>query len=291
MTEVNYLDPAIYDSSKTGPQFQWLSDRLTLHGVPQTRWNQMLTERVRTWQLKNGYTGIGADGFVGPKQLLQLSMPPADTERISRTNWKITNPDGSEVTQPEFELYDNKPWFWEDENGDQVFRAPTSGGGTTPHTSYFRSENREMEDSGRRKAAWSSWEPRSFKAELAFTALPHVKQHAVGFQIHDAKDDVIMGRLEEKRLFIESPYVDDIVLTENYQLGTFFNIEIYPSKSGILIVYNGIEHMAANVTGSGWYYKYGCYCQAKAGQKWKGQTVPKDSFAETRFRGAVVLGG
>lgn len=287
---------ADFAAGEAGPQFQELSDRLTVHGVPISDDLTTLRTRVQTWQLREGYKGTklgqAADGFVGPKQIQQLWLPPKGLDRIDRTNWKITNPDGTEVKQPEFELYHNKPWFWEDENGDQVFRAPTSGGGTTSDaTIYFRSETREMENSGRDKATWSSEDPRIFKAELAFTALPHVKQHAVAFQIHQGTGKVIMGRLEESKLFIESPFHDDVILSRDYQLGTFFNIEVRPGPSGILVVHNGVGHLLAGVTGDNWFYKYGCYCQARAGQEYRDQIVPKDSFAETRFRAAEVTHG
>lgn len=276
--------------------FVWQDERLTLHGYPPELGT--LQERLQKLQLDQGWKGTqlggGADGLQGRRSLAFLysdPVPPPTGSRIDRTNWKITNPDGTETKQPAFETYENKPWFWEDENGDQVFRAPTSGGGTTPNTRYFRSENREMENNGRDRAAWGSNDPRILELEMAFTALPHVKQHAVGFQIHDEKDDVIMGRLEERKLFIESPYHDDVVLNSNYQLGTFFTVRIQPTATGIVVVYNGNPLELDGVTGDDWYYKYGCYCQALAGQQWKGQTVPKDSFAETRFRGAVLLGG
>lgn len=283
---------ADFAAGKTGRQFQELSDRLTLHGVPINDDLTTLRQRVKTWQIREGYTGVGADGFVGPKQIEKLWLPPKTIARISRTNWKITNPDATEVLQPEFEIYQNKPWFWEDENGNQIFRAPTSGGATTSSaTKYLRSETREMENGGRDRAAWGSDDPHFFKAELAFTALPHVKQHAVGFQIHNGTTKVIMGRLEERKLFIESPHHADVVLNTNYTLGTFFTVEIQPTSTGIVVVYNGKSFMLNGVTGENWYYKYGCYCQAYAGQSFNGQIVPKDSFAETRFRGAVLLGG
>lgn len=286
-----------FGPGKTGEQFQWLSGRLALHGHPLTSERVTVWQQTQAWQLANGYRGTAlgqpADGYVGPTQLRQLKaapyVPPA-LIRIDRSNWKITNPDASEVKQPAFETYENKPWFWEDENGEQVFRAPTSGGQTTSDaTKYLRSETREQE--GTSGAAWSSDDPHFLQLELAFTALPHVKQHAVGFQIHQGTGKVIMGRLEERKLFIESPFHDDVVLSTDYQLGTFFNVEIEPTKTGIIVVYNGKSFMLDGVTGENWFYKYGCYCQAYAGQKWNNQVVPKDSFAETRFRGAVLLAG
>lgn len=275
--------------------FVWEDERLTLHGYPQLGPNDTLQNRLMRLQLDRGWKGQqlggGADGLQGRRTLefLYSDPVPAPT-RISRANWKITNPDATEVLQPAFETYENKPWFWEDENGEQVFRAPTSGGQTTSDaTKYLRSETREMD--GQSKAAWSSDDPHGFQAELAFTALPHVKQHAVGFQIHQGTGKVIMGRLEERKLFIESPFHSDVVLSTDYRLGTFFNVEIEPTKTGIIVVYNGKSFMLNGVVGENWYYKYGCYCQAYAGQVFNNQIVPKESFAETRFRGAVLLGG
>jgi hypothetical protein len=276
----------------------YLDDLLTRWGHPPA-YGKSFWKRVQEWQLARGYKGTelgqAADGYLGPTQMRQIKqappapVPPPSHTRIDRTNWKITNPDGTEVKQPEFELYHNVPWFWEDTNGDQVFRAPTSGGQTTSDkTKYFRSENREMEDFGRKLAAWSSDKPRIFRGTLAFTALPHVKQHAVGFQIHDGNTKVIMGRLEERKLFIESPHHEDVVLNTDYRLGTFFDIEVVPLDTGILVTYNGKLHTLDGVTGEDWYYKYGCYCQARAGQEWHGQIVPMDSFAEVRYRAAAV---
>src|SRR5436853_5719715 len=114
MTGINYLDPTLYGPGKGGPQIAWLRWRLAVHGIIEPghlMWNELWDEDldqayVRQFQLARGWTGRGADGLVGPKTLLLLSLAPeGETHRISRTNWKITNPDGSEVVQPEFELY------------------------------------------------------------------------------------------------------------------------------------------------------------------------------------------
>lgn len=287
---------ADFAPGQTGEQFQELSDRLTLHGVPISDDLTTLRSRVQTWQLREGYKGTkfgqAADGFVGPKQIQQLWLPPKTISRISRRDWKLTLPSGQEISPEDFELFEEKPWFWETETGEQVFRAPTSGGQTTSSaTKYLRSETRQMK--GLSRAGWDpNIEPHVFNGSLCFTALPHVKEHAVGFQIHDGKDDVLQGRLEGRKLFLGSPYADKIVLSDDYQLGTWFDIEIVPSKSGILVVYNGKNFALPGITGTGWYYKYGCYIQAYAGQKFKvngkEQIVPKDSWAEVRYRDAEV---
>lgn len=275
---------------KYGSQFALLDELLTVWGFPSNRLTDTPMERIKRWQRSIGNT---ADGILGPKQWTRLQAgPPAPAlVRIDRTNWKITNPDATEVLQPEFETYHNEPWFWEDPDGIQVFRAPTSGGQTTSDaTKYLRSETREMVNGGHDKAAWSSEAPHIFKGELAFWALPHVKDHAVGFQIHSGATKIIMGRLEGTKLFIESPFHDDVILNSNYQLKTFFGVEIVPSKEGIKIIYNGGDKVALldDVIGEGWFYKYGCYTQAYAGQSWNGQIVPKDSYAEVRYRAAAV---
>lgn len=217
--------------------------------------------------LELGGVGIDRTTLLGKTSTPLPPTPPPMVKRIDRTDWKITLPDGTEVTQPAFATLQRSPWFWEKtEDGSWHHRAPCGGGATTPNSKYLRSECREMKNKGRDKAGWSSTlGEHRMDVELAFTHLPDVKRHAVGAQIHDAVDDVCMVRLEGKKLFVESPYTDDLLLDANYPLGARFFITIHVKGGTVTVTYRrGNVKVVRKFSrkGSGWYYKAGCYTQS-----------------------------
>jgi len=157
-----------------------------------------------------------------------------------------------------------------------AFRAPV-GGATTGHSSYPRSELREMSADGRREAGWTNATGRHVMTiTQAITATPRAKPHVVAGQIHDTDDDVVMIRLEGRRLFVESNGEDVGLLDPGYRLGTRFTVSIVASPAGIRVAYGpplGGSSVAAGgapssrtVTlrrvGRGWYFKAGCYPQS-----------------------------
>ena len=154
-----------------------------------------------------------------------------------------------------------------------VFRAPVEGV-TTENSSYPRTELREMTADGRREAAWSSSTGRHvLTVTQAITATPRAKPHVVAGQIHDAEDDVVMIRLEGRRLFVESDGDDVGLLDGHYRLGTRFSVTITASAPGIRIRYTPPRAWRAGgapktrvvdvpKAGRGWYFKAGCYPQS-----------------------------
>ena len=91
--------------------------------------------------------------------------PPADVLDLS--SWLLTMPIDSdragspdEIKQPELAAFQSSQFFYVNGSADDskrtvVFRAPC-GGSTTKGSRYPRCELREMTDSGRTRASWST---------------------------------------------------------------------------------------------------------------------------------------
>ena len=143
-----------------------------------------------------------------------------------------------------------------------MFRAPC-GGDTTKSSKYPRSELRELDRNGK-PAAWSSDDdqPHFLKVELAITATPPKKQHVVCAQVHDAEDDVLMIRLEKRKLFVERNSTGDVTLDENYELGKRVQVTLRASRGSIAVEYNGEQKLSWKTSRSGCYFKAGCYTQS-----------------------------
>ncbi|OQP57577.1 polysaccharide lyase family 7 protein [Niastella populi] len=199
---------------------------------------------------------------------LQAANYPANV--LDLTNWKLNipldkNKDGrsDEIKQPELAAYSIAPWFQNNAtNTGVVFRA-NCGGITTRGSGYPRSELREMTNNGRSGASWSSDAgTHIMEIEQAITHLPNVKPHIVAGQIHDAGDDVIVFRLEGKKLFIDHNGADGAVLTKNYELGAKFNVKFEVAAGQVKSYYNDVLVETYPVHFSGAYFKAGAYVQS-----------------------------
>jgi poly(beta-D-mannuronate) lyase len=97
----------------------------------------------------------------------------------------------------------------------------------------------------------------------AITHRPDVKKHVVAGQIHDGDDDVLMIRLEDKNLFVESRGEGVLTLDPAYIEGATFTVVITALKDGIYVRYNdGPDKKALTGTFNGCYFKAGCYTQS-----------------------------
>ncbi|WP_226961380.1 MULTISPECIES: polysaccharide lyase family 7 protein [Streptomyces] len=194
---------------------------------------------------------------------------PSDVLDLS--DWKITLPTGEdedpeEVTQPELDDYEHDAFFTvvETDSGDAVrFRAPVDGV-TTGGSSYPRAELREMEPGGDDEIEWSSTSgTHTLTVREAFTALPEDKPHVVGAQIHGGDDDVTVVRLEGTELWItEGDTAHHHLITDDYQLGTVFEISYVVSDGEIEVYYNGELETTLDHDDDTNYFKAGAYTQA-----------------------------
>jgi alginate lyase len=144
-----------------------------------------------------------------------------------------------------------------------VFRAPC-GGIPTKGSSYPRCELREMAPGGTTEAAWGTDDQgrHSLAMMLAIAHTPAVKKHVVCAQIHDSKDDLLMIRLEGKKLRVERNSQDDMELDPNYHLGTTFTLKLQAGGGRIGVWYNDMPKLDWKVARTGCYFKAGCYTQS-----------------------------
>ncbi len=210
-------------------------------------------------------TSAAAQSDPGPGGL------PADVLDLS--SWKLTLPVGSdededeaeEIKQPDLATFSDDRFFTTTSDGTGVvFRAP-AGGATTSGSGYPRSELREMEPGGESEASWSNASgTHVMTVKQAITEVPPSKAEVVAGQIHDDEDDVVMIRLEKKRLFVEADGDDIGALDADYDLGTTFTIVMKATANGIEITYNGVKTVRHDQVGDGYYFKAGCYTQSNS---------------------------
>lgn len=168
---------------------------------------------------------------------------PSDTAVTTNwRQWKINLPDGSEVKN----LIDFKDddYFYVNGSGTGViFKAPIlSNNGTTPNSSYIRSELREREPDGSKDVYWTTAGKHVLYVKQKINHLPINKPHLVASQIHGCKscggdvgsvDDSAVLRLEGTHLFIsfnggkemtgsngQKVSRQNVTITRSYQLGT-----------------------------------------------------------------------
>lgn len=198
------------------------------------------------------------------------AYPPADV--IDLKAWKLTlpfntdrqgNPD--EVVQPELSGFEDPACFCVAKDGAVLFRAPCSGQ-QTENSKYPRCELREMKQDEPDEAHWSTKDGavHSLEAVLAITQTPRKKQHVVCLQIHDAKQDLLMVRLEGQKLLAERTGASDLLLASDYKIGTKLRLRIEASKGRIKLWLDGRERMDWPKKASGCYFKVGCYPQSNA---------------------------
>ncbi|MDF1859384.1 MAG: polysaccharide lyase family 7 protein [Verrucomicrobiales bacterium] len=206
--------------------------------------------------------------------------------------WKLTIPmddDGDgvadEVTQPTLRLFEDPDFFFLSEKKDSiVFRTP-AGGATTKTSSYPRSELREMKKGGTEKVSWGTNDGKihNLTVEVAINAIPPKKPHVVCVQIHDSEDDLLMVRLEGKKLFLERNGAEDVMLNDEYELGSFFNLMIIADNGRIRALYEGKQIMEWKIEKDEIYFKAGCYLQSNTE---KGDQP--DAFGEVEIRKLFV---
>ncbi len=206
--------------------------------------------------------------FLFPHSLHADKLPAG---LLDFSSWKLTLPTDTqrqgradEISTPDLQYFSHPEFFFINSSGDGVaFRAPC-GGKTTKGSKYPRSELREMTESGKKRAAWSTDDNKfhEMTVKLAVTHTPAKKKHVVCAQIHDKTDDVLMVRLEGKKLFIERNSLEEIPLDDDYNLGTPFEIKIQTGKGKIKLWFNGKQKLDWGKSSNECYFKAGCYTQS-----------------------------
>jgi poly(beta-D-mannuronate) lyase len=140
-----------------------------------------------------------------------------------------------------------------------VFEAPCLGV-TTSNSRYPRSELRELV--GGKEARWNvGTGTHTMIITQAITHLPAVKREVVAGQIHDADDDVVMIRLEGRRLLV-SPV--GTILDSAHELGTRFTVKLVAGGGRIKVFHDDMSTPRVDIASAavGCYFKAGVYTQS-----------------------------
>ncbi|MDF1657491.1 MAG: polysaccharide lyase family 7 protein [Verrucomicrobiales bacterium] len=235
--------------------------------------------------------------FLIPTVALFIFAASADAKNVAGDMfnlgiWKLTIPmddDGDgvadEVTMPLLRYFEDPDFFHLSETGDSVVFRAVCGGATTKNSSYPRSELREMKKDSKTKASWSTTSGvHNMTVEFAINKVPKKKQHVVAAQIHDEENDLVMVRLEGKKLFLERHEEEDFMLVEDYKLGTFVKLMIIADNGRIRFFLGGKQLLEWKVEAEGLYFKVGCYTQSNPEKGDK-----PDDYGETEFRSVYVM--
>ncbi|MCQ3830676.1 polysaccharide lyase family 7 protein [Microbulbifer elongatus] len=200
-------------------------------------------------------SGSSSGGSSGGSSSGSGSVPSDLMENCNQ--WKITYPTGEEDKTLCGEA--NNEYFYVNDAGDgMVFYAPIrTDNGTTPNSSYIRSELREREPDGSKDVYWTTDGQHIVYVKQAITHLPMVKDHLVATQIHGNKsegiDDAMVLRLEGDHLFLSfngGKLRDDLTIKTGYQLGTTHEI-IFEVVDGRHYAYYSEDGNLANAFLSG----------------------------------------
>lgn len=216
----------------------------------------MLRPAVLLACLLIGGVGIAAD-------------PPPQSLDWSR--WKLTLPIDSdlpgrpdEIEKPQLTTFHDPKHFIRSADGASVIFRAYCDGMPTKGSTYPRCELREVQPDSRKDAAWSTSDDQvhELAMRVAITRLPAKKPHAVCAQIHDAKSDVVMVRLEGTKLFVERKPEADVMLDRSYALGTPLDLKIEAGQGRIRLWHDGVAKMDWEVAKEKCYFKAGCYVQS-----------------------------
>lgn len=235
---------------------------------------------------------------------------PADLLDLSY--WKLTLPinDAQEIKQPDLAIYSTQYMQLNSQKNGVTFMSP-AGGDTTGGSNYARSELRERRVPNNEysfdvadcpakdkpnEACWSSYAGYHIMTiDQAITHIPVLKPEVVVGQIHDKPDDVVVFRLDNKRLYINIDTDrfegDDITLTNSYELGTRFTVAFEVEKNITNFYYNGTYVGKMNGRYNGGYFKAGMYVQSNEAKTAKNNEYGQVDIFNLQFCHAADKGG
>lgn len=150
----------------------------------------------------------------------------------------------------------------DDEHGrGVVFRTYPATAVHSKNSKYGRTEGRQMVPGKKwTKSAWPSSEPHRLTARLAIDTSRLAYEIANAVQIHNGDDDVAQVQAREGVLGVSHKDGKAWEVLDPAYGGQTFDIKVEVTGGGeIVFVYNGIEKVRIDKSGSGWYWKAGCY--------------------------------
>jgi hypothetical protein len=229
----------------------------------------------------NGYAALvltsltGSGGGGGP-----TAGTPGALHNISRDaganhyNLGIGRPSGHvDITENQLEAgFTESPYYYMTaDNTAVVMAAPLDGGTTSSNTQYPRVEYRELQPGGSGnsdtpKAAWNGASGLHYmRGRTRVMRMPPNKPQLVIAQTHDASDDTSMIRLSSATR-VEFRLGDTVVTSAAHVMGRWYDWEIRVDNGDISWYWGDLTTpIATRVdghTGSGYYFKFGCYAQS-----------------------------
>lgn len=189
---------------------------------------------------------------------------PSDVLPALKT-WTITTTTGKQG-DPDNEYYVDKdvPGVLFVQDQGVVFRAGVDGAHTSG-SKFCRVEARQMADGAWKKAGWRSSDGvHTLTAELAIdTSGLVMRKRCNGLQIHNGSDDVMqVMRHESMGLGVMTNDGGTWLSLDPAYSGARFTCEIRVEGGKVRVTYNGQKVVEFAKSGSGWYWKAGCYLQS-----------------------------
>lgn len=206
--------------------------------------------------------------------------------------WRLAIPmddngDGKpdEVSMPTLQYFEDPDFFHLSKTGDSIVFRATCGAPTTKNSDYPRCELREMKPGGQEQASWGTNDGlvHNLTIMAAINKLPARNPDVVCAKIHDGEDDILMLRLEGRKLFIERIDLEPVYLTKDYEPGTFFKVMIIADSGRIRVLHEDKVIMEWPIDRDGLYFKAGCYTQSNVK---KGDAA--DDYAEVEIQALYV---
>lgn len=190
---------------------------------------------------------------------------PSDVLRVLK-DWTIMLPTGS-PGDPDNEYLvgvsiPDTYFVRDDEHGrGVVFRTYPATANHSKNSRYGRTEGRQMVPGKKwEKSSWSSSEPHRLTARLAVDTSRLTHEIVNALQIHDGGDDVAQVQVREGVLGVSHKDGKAWEVLDPGYGGQTADIKVEVTGGGeIVFVYNGVEQAHIEKSGSGWYWKAGCY--------------------------------
>src|SRR3990167_2767670 len=221
---------------------------------------------IKATGLPQNCIAIGLDG-----RYLCWQSPDQPTERIDLTHWKLQIPGPKEIKP--IGTYTSK-YFYYGANNEIIFWLDSSERGTTPNSSYVRSELREVIDPTNDNINWGLAGTHTLTAKLELTRAGAIKTTVL--QIHGITKDgnnappLLKVVIENGDLYALIKQTNDGSKEEKVLLQKAigrFSAEIIVENYQLKIKVNGVAKLTRNI--SFWkhnnYFKAGLYPQATNG--------------------------
>jgi hypothetical protein len=155
--------------------------------------------------------------------------------------------------------------------GGVVFRVYPAKAVHSKNSMYGRCEGRQMVPRAKWvKSEWPSTQPHRLSARLSIDTHELAHPMVNGVQIHDGSDDVIQVQSRDGVLGVSHDDGDSWEVLDPSYAGETFDVDVEVTGRGeIVFTYNGAETVRIPKSGSGWYWKAGCYPNTGGAKKEK----------------------